>query len=163
LKLCLEMFVCGQVHPGMVRYARFFNDISSCEMDPDAITKDMLRLVDIGQGEKLPCAHSTSWRFEDGCTILTYLVWVSKDELPDFPSNVLNVDAVNCHGGAGPLNPRPECIKEEHVLTHGLRHLSYLIFEKEEPFLVQAFAETGSIGLLQGMEPALAGRIELPS
>jgi hypothetical protein len=162
LKLGLEMFLCGHAYPGMVRYSRFFNDISNSRLDPDNLIKDMLRVAGIGLDEELPCAHSTSWRFEDGCTILTYLVWVSEIELLSLSSRVIYVDEINCPAGSGPLNPRPGRIKEEHVLAHGLRHLSYLIFEKEDPFLVRAFAETGSTALLQGMEPALAGRIELP-
>jgi hypothetical protein len=159
LKLFLEMFICGHASEEEVCHYRLQNDITDSQKDPDILIKDMLVLNGIREGKELPCAHSTSWRYEVGRIILTYLVWTSGEALGNLPCRLLDVNAIKCPVGAGPLAPRPEYISEDHVLTHGLRHLSYLVFEKEDPFLVQAIERTQAMGLMEGLEPALAGRI----
>jgi hypothetical protein len=92
--------------------------------------------------------HSTSWRYEGGRVVLTYVVVVD----PPLRSVPGLEDVPIGRGGLArcePLEP-PASIESEHVLEHTIRHLSWLvredpaareILEPWAPFLAEHRAE----------------------
>ena len=57
------------------------------------------------------------------------------------------------------LTPRPRKIEESQVLAHGLRHLRFLMVEKQDPLIEQALNSISAKEMLYLLKPALAGRI----
>jgi hypothetical protein len=102
--------------------------------------------------------HSTSWRADEACLIVTYMVVVEPGDLvraiwPDArPITVQAADEVGKPRTHAPDEP-PEP-SDWHVLMHGLRHLKYLL----EHDATNAAALGGLWREhLEPFEPALAG------
>lgn len=88
--------------------------------------------------------HSTSWRYEHGTLVLTYLAY--SDELPfDALPRVLprGTEAVGSGVAA--------------VVAHAIRHLAFLCRQEPEKYARAISPETG--GHLSRIEPEVAGRI----
>jgi hypothetical protein len=87
--------------------------------------------------------HSTSWRYEHGALLLTYLAY--SDELPfdDLP-HVLprETDAVGTGVAA--------------VVAHAIRHLAFLASQEPEEYVRAMTPET--VAHLSRLEPDVAGR-----
>lgn len=107
--------------------------------------------------------HSTSWRADEACLIVTYMVAVEPGDLvrgvwPDArPITVQAADEVGkprTHAADEPPEP-----SDFHVLMHGLRHLKYLIEHDGT-----AAATLGGLWRehLGPFEPALAGMYSEP-
>ena len=72
--------------------------------------------------------HSTSWRYEEGRIVLTYIVVVeATDGLP--PGSLEAVEVQRAEVDRGESMAPPESIHLAAVLEHALRHLSWLIRE----------------------------------
>lgn len=163
MKLFLEMFLWTLEKAETVRFFHLQTDITESQKDPDAVMKDQMEQLGMINGKGARYAHSTSWRYESGRTLLTYLVWVHGHELENLPSRRLFIPSVACPTSRGPLSPRPESICEAHVLVHGLRHLRYLALDQEDAVAAELLECRQTRGLLHSLEPALSGRFEAPS
>ncbi len=159
MRLMLELFICAHQGGESVVYHRLCRDISQHLEDPDGIVIRLLMEAGIDTRDHTLWTHSTSWRFEQGGTVLTYIVWVSPRLLRGLPTRSLAVANAAPSPSAGRLTPRPREIREEDVLVHGLRHLHYLACHKEEPLAVRALADSESMDFIQRLSPALAGRL----
>jgi hypothetical protein len=133
-------------------------DITDSLQDPDAVMKDQLEQLGMINGKGARYAHSTSWRHEDGRTLLTYLVWVDAYKLENLPSKRLFIPSVVCPTSRGPLSPRPESISEAHVLVHGLRHLRYLALDQKDVVAAKMLECPKTYSLLHSLKPAPSGR-----
>lgn len=92
--------------------------------------------------------HSTSWRYEDGRVILTYIAVVELlAELPVDSLAVVPVERANLARG-GELAP-PPVIGVAAVLEHALRHLSWLLRDDQ----AIALALRGWTDALAGYQP----------
>lgn len=160
MKLFLEMFLWTLEKAETVRFFHLQTDITESRRDPDAVMKDQMEQLGMIKGKGARYAHSTSWRYEDGRTLLTYLVWVDGHELENLPSRRLFIPSVACPTSRGPLSPRPESICEAHVLVHGLRHLRYLALDQKDVVAAKLLECRQTCGLLHSLEPALSGRFE---
>lgn len=165
MQVILELFICRRSGSSVngtgprVSYLRQRRDITGDRRDPDGIMADML--AEAGLSDRAVWAHSTSWRYEPGQTLLTYLVWIAgtgTDPCPR-PWQTLDVNARSRTTGQSPLIPRPETIAETDVLLHGLRHLRYLACDRRDPVAAKAMAETGGTAFLAALTPAPAGRL----
>jgi hypothetical protein len=158
MKLILEIFVCACEKAGIIRYANFNYDITDRKCDPDIILSEELTRIGIRPNETCHYAHSTSWRYETGKTVLTYLVWSTLDQLALFHTHILAPDISGLPCAADRLKPRPAEINEASVLSHGLRHLRFLIDRKDAVIFDTNFKDdiAATVGQL---EPAVAGRI----
>ena len=150
-----EIFVVAAAE-GNIRYRRSVVDATGREKDPDEVVAEHLARNE--PGCKARFVHSTSWRYEeDGVLILTYLVLVAA-----LPPNLagqegfLNALPSDLPVGRSPTAPKPEAIREEHVLAHGLRHLALL--EQEKGALTD-HAGPHFAGALRSLAPVPAGRI----
>lgn len=158
MRLMLELFICTHQAGETVSYHRLCRDISDRREDPDGIVIQLLQDTGIDSRNNTAWSHSTSWRYEGGHTILTYIVWGSVRLLNGLPTRCLVVPTA-APQAAGPLAPRPRRIREEDVLVHGLRHLHFLVCHKEEPPAVNAMADVQAMAFIQRLSPAMAGRL----
>ena len=103
--------------------------------------------------------HSTSWRWEpEGRIVLTYLAWAKEGSLgagarplprlaPPMPTD--------------PLHPRPAEIRELDPLSHGLRHLAFLLRTSRNGAVATAIGPRSAAALAK-LEPDVAGELALP-
>ena len=111
----------------------------------------------IGRGQ-VALMHSTSWRADGPCLIVTYMVVVRADDLVRGiwrgarPVNMKTVDAVGKPPAHGPTEPPAP--SDFHVLMHGLRHLRFLM--DWDPREAAAMGEQMQRHL-EPLTPALAG------
>ena len=88
--------------------------------------------------------HSTSWRYEHGTLVLTYLAY--SDELPfDGLPHVLPREAEAVGTGVA------------SVVAHAIRHLAFLSRQEPEKYARAISPET--LGHLAQIDPVVAGRI----
>jgi hypothetical protein len=160
MKLFLEMFLWTLEKAETVRFFHLQTDITESRTDPDAVMKNQLERLGMINGNGARYAHSTSWRYENGRTLLTYLVWVDGHKLEHLRSRRLFLPSVACPPSRGPLCPRPESICEAQVLVHGLRHLRYLALDQEDVVAAKLLECRQTYNLLHSLEPALSGRFE---
>ena len=158
VKLVLELFLCAGQDKDAVCFHHCQTDISASRTDPDTIMRAQLARLGLVNGHGSRFAHSTSWRYEDGRTVLTYLVWVGYGVLRGLRISRLPLTPAGIPRSAGPLAPRPDTLSKEDVLIHALRHLRYLIVEREDAWVAESVGGR-ACDLLRRLEPALAGRI----
>jgi hypothetical protein len=129
--------------------ARF--DIERSRRDPDMLVRE---LADgrLGEPDALRVVHSTSWRYERGRIVLSYLVY--SDRLaPPGRSRRARLDAL-------PSPERPAHTvrdRDRAVASHALRHLAFLVAEDPDKYRPKLSAET--IRALRPLRPAAAGRV----
>jgi hypothetical protein len=159
VKLVLEFFLCARQDRDAVCFHHCQTDITGHQADPDAIMRAELYRLGLVNGHSARYAHSTSWRYEDGRTLLTYLVWVDLAVLQGLSTSRLLLVPTDAPRSSGPLAPRPDALRKKDVLMHALRHLRYLIVERKDAWVAETVGGRATRDLLCRLEPALAGRI----
>ena len=90
--------------------------------------------------------HSTSWRWDRGSVVLTFIAIIPADAIGTMATeSVARADIVR----GGPVDAPPE-IDDHHVLEHALRHLSWLVEDDAE---VAAALGTRRKDMLAGYTP----------
>lgn len=97
--------------------------------------------------------HSTSWRFEDGSVVLTYVAL--PDPQPHMGTRPVIVDTA-AYGG--PLTPSPVRIDADAVAAHACRHLA-LLAVSDEAIAAAARFQPVLWELLAKLEPITAGAV----
>lgn len=159
MRLILEMILCARGTEDRVRFHPVRTDITACCTDPDTLMNDQLAHLGLMGENRARYAHSTSWRYESGETLLTYLVWVGRAALEGLAVQRVSLSGITCPQSVDPLIPRPPKVCMDHVVVHGLRHLRYLIYDQKEITIAQSLGNRKILRLLHQLEPALAGRI----
>jgi len=116
---------------------------------PDAVAGEL------AGGPDAELLHSTSWRFEDGRVVLTYVA------LPDpRPAGAVPLAPVDPPAGTDPLRPCPSTVDRASVAAHACRHLAFLW--RTDP-LVRAVADRlpELWPLVDRFEPDVAGVLTL--
>lgn len=158
VRISLEVFLCAHQGGYAVQYYHVTQTVEDADRDPDLILHQLL--ISLGINLDGLYAHSTSWRYEPGEMVLTYLVWCTPEHLARLPCERMDCCAhQEVSQAAGPLRPRPAVIGREHVLLHGLRHLRYLV-DLGEPELLKTLDPCTRNEFFARMPSALAGRIE---
>ncbi len=75
MQLILEAFIWTLESEDAIRYHRLQVDITQSVLDPDIVLNDQLNRLGLIEPMAARYIHSTSWRYEVGRTLLTYLVW----------------------------------------------------------------------------------------
>jgi hypothetical protein len=91
--------------------------------------------------------HSTSWRYEDGMLVLSYVAL--PDQVP-LATRPVNVDAMVVSNS--PLVPSPCAVELDAVAAHACRHLALL--PTTDPVAVEAAAAAPQLWALIGKLPA---------
>jgi hypothetical protein len=152
----VEVFVVSPAGSGdLLRYVRRISALPDSATDPDTTARELAA----GFGEP-SLLHSTSWRWEkDGAVVLTYLAYCERAVFEGVQPSELRWDDLVRPSATDPLHPRPPEIREIDVLSHGLRHLSFLIRYARDDRVAAALSPA-SLKLFQGVCGQLAGRLE---
>ena len=87
-------------------------------------------------------AHSTSWRYEEGRVILTYVAVVTPpDALP--PDTLVALPVAHAELARGEALAPPLSIGVTQVIEHALRHLSWLV--RDDPAIAAALHEWAAV------------------
>jgi hypothetical protein len=94
--------------------------------------------------------HSTSWRYEDGRIVLTYVVVVEPPGL--LPPDSLELTPIERSDLArGAATAPPDSITVNAVLEHAVRHLAWL--NREDPAIAAELADWSRVLAEYGPEP----------
>jgi hypothetical protein len=162
MKSFLEIFFVTAVSHECIRYCKRHIDISKDDRNPDDIVYEAATLSSdfapkIGKDQFV--SHSTSWRYErDGSIYLTYLVYSEYLNFGEYKSNILSINDMEMSQSASATKPRPENLKEKHVVWHGMRHLSHLV-ENSPGGIFHTTIGSKSQLLFSKILPALAMKI----
>lgn len=119
MDIAVEIF-CIRLVAHTIFYLKHARDITFADADPDSFVADVL----VGMN----CvAHSTSWRYEAGSIILTYLAY--SDDLNLKGGCVKNIpfDSRKFHGPFPSEKSGAQILTEEDVILHGMRHIAFLV------------------------------------
>jgi len=122
---------------------------------PDDVAR---QLSGLAAGDAAGLLHSTSWRFEAGRVVLTYVA------LPDPAPGPGRrpVPSVSRCASAGPLAPSPESVSTDDVAAHACRHLVYL--RHTDPLVAGRARATPELwALIDEFLPAVAGLLLQPT
>lgn len=138
-----------------VQYVRRQAPLSIDSPDPDVVARTLA--ASSGTPSLL---HSTSWRREkDGAIVLTYLAYCEPAQFHPPEPVQIPWKALAAPPPTDPLHPRPPEIRDSDVLTHGLRHLSFLVRHAQDGRLAAALSSESQT-FFRAMCGQLAGRLE---
>jgi hypothetical protein len=126
-------------------------DLERSRRDPDTNVREFAD-ARLGEPDALRVVHSTSWRYERGRIVLSYLVY--SDRLaPPGRSRRARVDAL-----PSPEEPaRDARDRDRAVASHALRHPAFLVAEDPDEYRAKLSADT--LRALRPLKPAAAGRV----
>ena len=152
----LEVFIVAPAaNSDTIRYVRRITQLSNGSADPDAVARGLISGI-----AKPAILHSTSWRWEkDGTIILTYLAYCEGEEFKGAEPVQLAWGQLAPPAATDPQHPRPAEIREVDVLSHGLRHLSFLIRYARDGRLAAGLSPR-SLTFFRAMCGQLAGRLD---
>jgi hypothetical protein len=159
MKVRLEVFLISLVKDGdAVQYAKRSTDLSGRSVDPDSAARELIQ----GHGATA-LLHSTSWRWEmDGTIVLSYLAYFEQADFRGLETRQVNWSEFAPPPATDPQRPRPREIREQDVLAHGLRHLSFLLRHARDGRLAASLSPR-SLEFFRTMCGQLAGRLETAS
>jgi hypothetical protein len=126
-------------------------DLLRSGTDPDARVRRFAE-ARLGEPDALRVAHSTSWRYERGQIVLSYLVYSDRLAFPG-RSRRARLDAL-----PSPEEPaRDARDRDRAVASHALRHLAFLVAQDPDEYRAKLSPETRRA--LRRLRPAAAGRV----
>jgi hypothetical protein len=151
----LELFLVSPAGDRAIAYGRLSSSLSRDGGDPDTVARRLAPPT---------CApailHSTSWRWEkDGTLVLTYLAFSEDPTCGTAEPSRLAWTEILPPPSTDPLKPRPADIREQDVLAHGLRHITFLVRYSVDRRIASALSPR-SLAFFQSMCGQLAGRYE---
>jgi len=160
MKVNLEIFLVTLAGDTSVRYAVNRHDITRKPRNPDDLVQNFTFDTKAGSvlvSRKNCYVHSTSWRYEqDGSIVLTYLVYSDRMEFLDGAGTILKLEDVAVTVSEDPTRPRPAILREEQIVLHGIRHLSYLA--KTDNRNLHDVITPESLRRFKAMDSLLAGK-----
>lgn len=88
---------------------------------------DTVRRIVEGTIEGVRLLHSTSWRFERGAVVLSFVVVIDPEAVGDMDQ----APVVRLELARSTSHEAPPAIDHGQVVEHGLRHLAWLVAEDE--------------------------------
>jgi hypothetical protein len=110
-----------------VLYYKYIENVSQINDDPDnLVTKYLISTFpDISDNY---IVHSTSWRYDNkGKIILTYVVYSDDLDFQTLKTQHINIHHLKNSEATNLKKPRPIELNEKDVISHGMRHFSFLI------------------------------------
>ena len=149
----LELFQVTLGPGESILYDRSFADLSRDSSDPDTVARGLLP-----PGCDPVILHSTSWRWEkNGSLVLTYLAFSESPECRAAAPSRLKWREIVPPQSTDPKRSRPTEIREQDVLAHGIRHITFLVRYSRDRRIADALSP-GSLAFFQSMCAQLAGR-----
>jgi hypothetical protein len=154
-KVNLELFIVNPAEGEAIVYGRRLADLSQNSTDPDTVARSLLV-----SGCKPAILHSTSWRWEkNGTLILTYLAFSEDSNCLAAEPSRLSWNDFYPPQSTDPQKPRPMVIREQDVLSHGIRHLTFLVRYSHDRRIAEVLSPKSRQFFLS-MCGQLAGRFE---
>jgi hypothetical protein len=154
-KVTLELFLVSPMPDQTVAYGRLFANLSHDSADPDAVARSLL-----AHDCNPAILHSTSWRWEkNGALVLTYLAFSEDPKCGSAEPSRLPWSELIPPQSTDPKKPRPAEIREQDVLAHGIRHITFLVRYSPDRRIAGALSPP-SLKFFQSMCAQLAGRYE---
>jgi hypothetical protein len=154
-KVVLELFLASPSNDQTIAYGVKTADLSRDSSDPDTVARGLMP-----SGCSLAILHSTSWRWEkNGALILTYLAFSEDSKCGSAEPSRLSWSELLPPQTTDPKKPRPAIIRQEDVLAHGIRHITFLIRYSQDR-RIAAGLSLESLRFFQSMCGQLAGRYE---
>jgi hypothetical protein len=119
--------------------------------EPDRVVRNYAD-VRLGEPDALRVVHSTSWRYEQGKIVLTYLVYSDRLRFRGRARRVRISALPSAEQAAGDGKDR-----DRQVAAHALRHLALLV--AEDPKTYEAKLSGATRRTLRRLRPAAAGRV----
>lgn len=154
-KVVLELFLAGPSNGQAIAYGVKTANLSRNSSDPDAVARRLL------PSDCSPAIlHSTSWRWEkNGTLILTYLAFSEDPKCGRAEPSRLAWNELLPPQTTDPKKPRPAVIRQQDVLAHGIRHITFLLRYSQDRRIAEALSPQ-SLKFFQTMCGQLAGRLE---
>jgi hypothetical protein len=154
-KVNLELFIVNPAEGETIAYGRRLADLSQDSTDPDTVARSLLV-----SGCHPAILHSTSWRWEkNGTLILTYLAFSEDSKCRAAEPSRLSWNELFPPQSTDPKKPRPAVIREQDVLSHGIRHITFLVRYSQDRRIAEALS-ADSRKFFMRMCGQLAGRFE---
>jgi hypothetical protein len=154
-KVVLELFLASPSNDQTIAYGVKTADLSRNSSDPDTVARGLM------PSDCSPAIlHSTSWRWEkNGTLILTYLAFSEDSKCRSAEPSRLAWGELLSPQTTDPKKPRPAVIRQEDVLAHGIRHITFLIRYSQDRRIAEALSPQ-SLKFFRSMCGQLAGRFE---
>jgi len=154
-KVALELFLVSPAADKTVAYGRFLADLSKDSTDPDTVARSL-----VSPKCEPAILHSTSWRWEkNGTLVLTYLAFSEDPKCGAAEPSHLSWSELVPPQSTDPKKPRPAEIREQDVLAHGIRHITFLVRYSADRRIAETLSPQ-SLQFFQSMCAQLAGRYE---
>lgn len=149
----VELFL---VAPHGHDHVEFMRRTGPVDGDPDEAARFLLDPAKV----EVIFLHSTSWRYEASKVMLTYLAFCERAAWDDWPDGHLSLAEVHMHGHGqhSHLHPRPDQISVQHVLAHGLGHLSWMAHRADDNPCLRRLSAS-ALAWLRNLVPLPAGQI----
>ena len=154
-KVILELFVASPSNDRTIAYGVRTADLSRDSSDPDTVARSLMPR-DCSPG----IIHSTSWRWEkNGMLVLTYLAFSENSTCRSSEPSRLPWSELLPPQTTDPKKPRPAVIRQEDVLAHGIRHITFLVRYSQDRRIAEVLSPQ-SLEFFRSMCGQLAGRFE---
>ena len=142
-----------------ILYKKVELDITNKSDNPDDLVLLLVQKHTTGIIEKSRLiSHSTSWRYVPaGSTIITYIVYSDDFDLSATDSTRLAISDIKIIESGDPTRPAPKEIPIESVVSHGIRHLSFLV--TNNPSVYNSTINPNTLLRFKEIDTALAGKI----
>lgn len=158
MQYILEIFLT-KIDDKNIIYKQVQVDITNKTENPDDLVLLTVQKFnsDIIQKNRL-ISHSTSWRYVDsGQTIITYVVYSDDFDFSGQDTLQLPIKEIEIIESGDPSKPRPKEIPINAVVSHGIRHVSYLT--TNNPAIYQSVIDPATLVIFKEIDIALAGKI----
>lgn len=154
----LEIFLTRIIDTD-THYKQVKIDITDKTENPDDLVLLAVQKYNIEIIEKSRLiSHSTSWRYvEGGETIITYIVYSDDFDFPQIDSAILRVEDIRILDSGDVARPAPKVIPLESVVSHGIRHLAFLV--TNSPSVYQSVLSQNTRLRFKEIDSSLAGKI----
>ncbi len=142
----------------LVKYKSASMDITGKTENPDNLVLLSIQKFnkEIIENNRL-ISHSTSWRYDKATesVVITYIVYSDDFDFTD--SESLPVSELKIAQTENIAKPAPDKIEPENVVSHGIRHLSYLVTNRAD--LYHAVLSPTTIETFGKIDKEFAGKI----
>jgi hypothetical protein len=154
-KVTLELFLVSPSADKTISYGRLSAALSRDSTDPDKVARGL-----VSPTCSPAILHSTSWRWEkNGTLVLTYLAFSEDPKCGSAEPLRLAWSDLVPPQSTDPKKPRPAEIREQDVLAHGIRHVTFLVRYSADRRIAEVLSPQ-SLAFFQSMCAQLAGRYE---
>ena len=162
MKTVLELFLITCVTEGFHVVRKSLDMTQECR-DPDQVADEYIQFlfqdISVISEKDRYILHSTSWRYDaPRSIILTYLVYADSFTLKNMSPFLLRFEGLKLAHSENPKVPRPKELTQTAVISHGIRHLAYLIISDQKgEFRKVVSTETHRV--FEQLQTQLAGRL----